>query len=300
MPRLNYKHLHYFWHVAREGSVTAAAERLSVSQPSISAQIRKLEKSLGQTLFDRSGRSLSLTPEGKVVLDYADEIFRLGRELSETMEGRLLGRPMRLVVGLAHSIPKLVAFHLLAPALSMDDPVRLIVREERTERLLADLATHDLDLVIADMPVPPHASVRAFNHPLGTSTVDIFGPKTMVESMRAGFPASLHGAPFLVPSEGFALRRSLDEWFTREGVRPLTVAEMEDGALIKAFSDAGTGLFAAPSVIADEVCEKYDVGVVGRADGVVERFYAITGERRLRHPAAVAISEAARGSLFDA
>lgn len=296
MP-LNYRHLRYFHAVAHEGTVTAAAEALHVSQPSVSAQIRKLERAIGHQLFDRSGRSLSLTPEGKVVLEYADEIFRLGKELEQTVRGRLETRPTRLVVGLAATIPNLVAFHLLEPAFGLEDPARLVVRESRTDRLLAALATHDVDLVLADMPIPPTVSVQAFNHPLGSSPVDIFGPPLMVHRVRDGFPGSLEGEPFLLPAEGYTLRRSLEDWLAGLGVQPRIVAEVEDNDLINVLAEAGAGMFAAPSIIADDIRVRYAVERAGRAEGMEESFYAITVERRIRHPAIVAITEAARDEL---
>jgi LysR family transcriptional activator of nhaA len=294
---LNYHHLRYFWAVAREGSVTSAAETMQVSQPTVSAQIRKLERSLGHALFDRGGRSLTLTPEGKVVFDYAEEIFRLGDELEDTVQGRLEGRPMRLVVGLAATIPNLVAFHLLEAAFALDDPVRVVVRENRTDQLLAGLATHDVDLVLADMPIPPNVGVRAFEHALGSSTVDILGPPLMAHRLRDGFPGSLRGQPFLLPTEGYTLRRSLDDWFGRVSVRPSVFGEIEDNDLINVFAEAGAGLFAAPSIIVDDIRVRYAVEVVGRAEGVHESFYAITAERRIEHPAIAAITEGARREL---
>ena len=297
MADLNYRHLRSFHAVVRAGSVTAAAEDLHVSQPAVSAQIRKLEVALGHTLFDRSGRTLTVTPEGQVVFEYADEIFRLGQELADTVADRLDARPTRLVVGVAATIPNLVAFHLLEPAFAGSDPVRVVVRENRTDRLLADLATHDLDLVLADMPVPANVSVRAFNHPLGTSPVDILAPPLLAHRLREGFPGSLDGQPFFLPAEGYVLRRSLEEWFAVEGIQPRVFAEIEDNDLIHAFAEAGAGMFAAPAVIAHDLRLRYAVEVVGRASGIQERFFAITTERRIRHPAVVAITEAAREEL---
>jgi LysR family transcriptional regulator, transcriptional activator of nhaA len=284
--------------VAREGSVTAAAEKLHVSQPAISAQIRKLEGALGHRLFDRSGRSLTLTPEGRIVMEYADDIFTLGRELSDTLKGRLEGRPLRLVVGLTDSIPKLVAFHLLQPAFAVPDPVRFVIREDRPEQLLAQLATHDLDLVLSDMPIPPHISVQAYNHLLGDSAIGIFGRADIAAPLRHGFPDSLDGAPFLLHTDGYPLRRALDDWFVARKIHPLTVAEFADSALIRVFAEAGKGLFAAPTIIAEEICDKFGVLLIGTATGIRERYYAITGERRIKHPAVAAISEAARARLF--
>jgi LysR family transcriptional activator of nhaA len=298
MPPLNYRHLYYFWAAAREGGVTAAAEKLHVSQSSMSTQIKKLERALGHELFDRSGRSMSLTAEGRVVLEYADDIFRLGRELRGTVQRSLAGRPLELRVGLADSIPKLVAIHLLEPAFGLPDPVRLHVREDRTDRLLSELATHDLDLVLSDMPIPANVSVQAFNHLLGESTVEIFASPSLAPRLRDGFPESLSGAPFILPAEGYTLRRSLDEWFGALDVVPMIVAEVQDSALIKAFGEDGIGAFAAPSIVGDEIVERYSVHRVGCAMGVTERFYAITAERRLKHPAVVAISEDSKRQLF--
>lgn len=294
---MNYHHLRYFWAVAREGGVTAAADTLHVSQPAISAQIRKLETALGHELFDRSGRSLTLTPEGKIVFEYADEIFHLGEELLDTVKGRMEGRPMRLVVGVASTIPNLVSFHLLEPAFALDGPVRIVVRENRTDRLLAQLATHEVDLVLADMPIPPDVSVRGYAHALGSSPVDVLGPPLLAHRLREGFPGSLDGQGFLLPTEGYTLRRSLDDWFADSGIRPRVAAEIEDTDLLNVFAEAGAGLFAAPAVIADDIRIRYAVEVVGRAPGVREEFYAITPERKIEHPAIAAITEGAREEL---
>ena len=300
MPRLNYRHLEYFWHVVREGGVTAASDVLHVSQPSISAQLRKLEDALGYELFHRDGRSLTLTHEGKVVFGYADEIFRIGRELTRTVEGRMTGRPMRLVVGVSSTVPNLVTFHLLAPAFEMDDPVRVVVREGPSERLLAELAAHELDLIISDRPVPGDSRVQAFTHPLGSSPVDIVGPPLLAHRLREGFPATLDDEPFILPSEGYALRTSLEQWFERRSVRPRVFAEIEDNDLINTFGEAGGGMFAVPSVITEELRVRYALEVVGRAEGLSEEFFAISAERRLHHPAVVAITEGARADLFSA
>ncbi|MDX1673686.1 MAG: LysR family transcriptional regulator, partial [Longimicrobiales bacterium] len=293
MSSLNYHHLRYFHAVAHEGGVTAAAEALGVSQPSVSTQIRQLEEALGQRLFERTGRGMSLTAEGKVVLEYADEIFRIGRELEETVRGRVQGRPLRLVVGLAATLPNLVAFHFLTPAFGGEDPVRVVLRENRTDRLLADLATGDVDMVLADIPIPPTASVRAFNHPLGSSPIEILGPPLLAHQLRDGFPESLDGQPFLLPAEGYALRRSLEDWFARHDIQPRIVAEVEDTDLINVLAEAGAGLFAAPTIIVDDTRVRYAVEPVGRAHGTRERFFAITVDRRIKNPAVVAITEAA-------
>ena len=298
MSQINFRHLEYFRAVAKEGGVTAAAAVLHVSQPSVSAQLKKLERALGYRLFDRRGRRLILTAEGKVVLEYADEIFRVGRELEETIRGGLRGRPLRLTVGLAGTIPNMVALHLLEPAFALDDPVRLIVREERTDRLLADLATHHVDLVLADIPVPVNVGVKAFSHPLGSSPIDIFGPPLQALRVRDGFPQSLDGEAFLLPAEGYALRRSLDDWFSSHRIQPRIVAEVEDNDLINMLSEAGAGLFAVPAIIADDIQVRYAVERAGRAKGMRERYFAITASRRLEHPAVVAITNTARDELL--
>ena len=300
MRQLNYKHLQSFWSVVHEGGVTAAARALHVSQSAISSQIKTLERALGHDLFDRSGRSLSLTAYGRVVLEYADEIFRLGTELKDTVDGRLAGRPMRLTVGLSATIPNLVAFHLLEPAFGLPDPVRVVVRKKGTEQLLADMSTQAIDMVLSDTPVPTHVGVKAFNHPLGSSSVDVFAPPLLAHRLRDGFPRSLDGEPFLLPTEGYTLRRSLDDWFEREGVRPRVFAEIEDNDLINVFAEAGAGMFAAPSVISDDIRVRYAVEVVGRARGLFERYFAITAHRRLKHPAVAAITERARVELREA
>jgi len=298
MEWLNYHHLLYFWVVACHGSVTRAAAELRLAQPTVSTQLRTLENMLGEKLFARTGRRLVLTDVGRLVFRYADEIFGLGRELLETVKGRPTGQPMRLTVGIADAVPKLIAYRLLRPALAVAEPVRIICREDMPDRLLAELAVHGLDLVLSDTPIGPTTKVRAFNHLLGECGVTFFGTPALARTRRRGFPRSLGGAPVLLPTDNTALRRSLDDWFESEDVRPRVVSEFEDSALLMAFGQAGMGLFPAPSAIERQVRSQYGVVVVGRLDAVCERFYAISGERRLKHPAVVAISEAARQRVF--
>ena len=298
MEWLNYHHLLYFWVVACHGSVTRAAAELRLAQPTVSTQLRTLEEVLGEKLFARTGRRLVLTDVGRLVFRYADEIFGLGRELLETVKGRPTGQPMRLTVGIADAVPKLIAYRLLRPALAVAEPVRIICREDMPDRLLAELAVHGLDLVLSDTPIGPTTKVRAFNHLLGECGVTFFGTPALARTCRRGFPRSLGGAPVLLPTDNTALRRSLDDWFESEDVRPRVVSEFEDSALLMAFGQAGMGLFPAPSAIERQVRSQYGVVVVGRLDAVCERFYAISGERRLKHPAVVAISEAARQRVF--
>ncbi len=294
MPSLNYHHLLYFWTVAKEGSIARASRELGLAQPTISGQIRALEQSLGQRLFQRSGRNLVLTEIGTVVYRYAEEIFGLGRELQETLNGRPSGGPMRFVVGVADQLPKLVVRRLLAPAFAMADAPRVVVRDGSTERLMAELSIHALDLVLTDTPIAPTIKVRAFNHPLGECAVTIFGTPALAAEARAAFPRSLGGLPFIAPTEGSAMRRALEHWFVDHGVRPRFVAEVDDSGLMKTMGEAGYGLFAAPAVVSAEIVEQYGVEEVATLDKVKERFYALSVDRKLKHPAVVAICEAAR------
>ncbi|MBF8258443.1 MAG: nhaR [Actinobacteria bacterium] len=294
MEWLNYHHLLYFWVVAREGSIARACERLRLAQPTISGQIRALENSLNEKLFARSGRNLVLTEVGRVVFRYAEEIFSLGRELTDTLKGRPTGRPPRLLVGVADVLPKLVAYRLLDPALHLPHPPKVIVLEGKPDRLLAELAVHGLDVVLTDAPIGPAIKVRAFNHLLVDSPVSLFAAPRLASAYRREFPRSLDGAPFLLPTVNTALRKNLEKWFDAEGIHPVVVGEFEDSGLLKAFGQEGHGLFAAPSLIESEVRRQYRVHVIGRLESIRERFYAISIERKLKHPAVVAISEAAR------
>jgi LysR family transcriptional activator of nhaA len=294
MERLNYNHLHYFWLVAREGSLARASEELGLAQSTISGQIHALEDAMGERIFTRSGRRLVLTDVGRVVFRFADEIFTLGRELGDALAGRPLGRPLKLVVGVAKVVPKLVARHLIEPAFTLGEPVHVVCHEDKPDRLVAELATHAFDIVLSDAPAPPALRVRVFNHLLGECGVVFFAVPELAAACRRKFPQSLNDAPFLVPTENTVLRGSLDQWFSSRGIRPRVVGEFEDSALLKVFGQSGKGIFAAPSVIAREVQRQYQVRPVGRADEIRERFYAISVERRLKHPAVVAIIEAAR------
>ena len=298
MVQLNYHHLRVFWTAAREGGVTRASEKLHVSQPTVTTQIRALEQALGQKLFARSGRRLALTEAGRAAFRYADEIVGLGEELVDRMNGGVPGRELRLIVGVADVLPKLIAGRILEPALRLPESVRVEGIEDAPERLLAELAVFGLDVVLADAPVGPGARVRAYNHLLGECSVSVFGAPSLVAAYRRDFPRSLDGAPFLLPRQHSALRLSLDDWFEREKVRPHIVGEFDDSALFKALGQAGFGLFPAPSPIAEEVCRQYEVQSLGTLESVRQRFYAITVERKLRHPAVVAICEAARRRLF--
>lgn len=298
MEWLNYHHLLYFWTVAKEGSIARASEVLRLAQPTISGQVRALEEALGEKLFKRVGRGLVLTETGQVVYTYADEIFSLGRELQDTLRGRPSGRPMRLVVGISDVVPKLIAHRILLPALGLDPPVQLVCREGKTEHLLADLAVHGVDMVLADAPIGGQARVRAYNHLLGECGLTWFAWPARADALRAGFPQSLEGEPVLLPTDNTLMRRSIDHWLDLVGVRPQVVAEFEDSALLKVFGEHGAGAFAAPSAIEAEIQAEYGVRVVGRCEGVTERFYAISVERKVKHPAVAVICDQARGTLF--
>jgi len=294
----NYHHLHQFWTVVREGGVTRASEKLNVSQPTVSTQIRELEQALGEKLFARAGRGVSLTDIGRRVYRYADEIFGLGHELVESVKGQPTGSPPRLAVGIAMVVPKLVAYQMIEPALHLAQPVRLHCILNTPDRLLAELALFALDVVLADAPASPGVKVQAYSHLLGECGVSIYGQARLAATYRRRFPASLDGAPFLLPRKDSALRLSLNLWFEKKGIRPRIVGTFEDTALLEAFGQAGVGLFAMPSAIEPEVLRQYRVRLVGHLDAVRERYYAITVERKLKHPAVVAIAERAR-QIFD-
>lgn len=299
MEWLNYHHLQYFWVTAREGGVSKASEKLRLSQPTISAQIKRLEEVLDVKLFHRQGRSLVLTDVGRMVYQYADEIFNVGRELLDAIKTNQPGRALPLTVGVSNAVPKLIACKLLRPLMHAPSPVRLVCREENTEQLLTHLATHALDVVLADTPAPPQIRVRAFNHVLGESDTGFFAVSALAAKLKRRFPQSLQDAPMVVPTHNTALRRDLDDWLDTIRVRPSLIGEFEDPALMKAFGAQSESVFPAPFAIAKDVCRVYGVTLVGRTDAVKERYYAISTERRLTHPGVLAITSAARVSLFS-
>jgi LysR family transcriptional activator of nhaA len=283
--------------VAREGSVSQASKCLRLAQPTITGQVRALENALGEKLFVRSGRKLVLTDMGRVVYRYANEIFTLGRELSDVLKGHPSGRPVRLVVGVSDVLPKLIAYRFLEPALRLAEPVQLICYEDRPERLMAELATFELDLVLADAPLGDLARVRAYSHLLGNCGVTFFAAPSLSPRYKRHFPASLDGAPFLLPVAGAALRRSLEQWFEKQQIRPRVIGEFQDSALLNAFGGAGVGVFVAPTPVERDVRRHFGVSILGRTSDVVERFYLISVERKIKHPAIIAISEKARQTL---
>jgi len=300
MDWLNYHHLFYFWMVAREGSIVRASKQLRLAQPTVTGQIRALETALGEKLFVRSGRNLVLTEIGRLVFSYANDIFSLGRELIGVLKGRPAGRPIRLVVGVSDSLPKLIVEQILQPALKLSEPVRIICREGSPEQLLSELAIFGLDLVLTDAPATAQARIRAFSHLLGSCGISFFCSASSASNYRKKFPASLDGAPFLLPLENATLRLSLEQWFETQQVRPRVVGEFQDSSLLQAFGQTGVGLFAAHTVIEKEVLRQHGLSLLGRTESVIERFYAISVERRIKHPAVLAIVESARGELFGA
>ncbi|MDH4084511.1 MAG: transcriptional activator NhaR [Nitrospira sp.] len=299
MEWLNYHHLLYFWAVAKHGTVAKACEELRLSQPTISAQLRVLEDALGEKLFQRSGRYLVLTEMGRVVFNYAEDIFSLGQDLMNTVKGRGTGKPMRLVVGIADSVPKLFASQLLKSAFKLSHAIRVVCWESTLDHLLADLAIHKLDLVIADTPAPPSIKIQAHNHAMGESGVTFFATAKLAARYRRNFPRSLEGAPFLLPTSNAMLRRGLETWFVKKNLHPNIIGEFEDSATLKAFGHEGYGIFPGSTVLEKNIRHQYQVEVVGRLDRVKQQFFAITTERRLKHALILEIVESARQNLLQ-
>jgi LysR family transcriptional activator of nhaA len=297
MEWLNYHHLYYFWRVARSGGVTQAAQELNVSSPAVSAQLRALQEFLGAPLFTRSGRKLVLTETGRTVYDYAEDIFSLGRELLDTVRNRPSGRPIRIDIGIADVLPKMIAQWLIEPALHLHETVRIVCREATSDELVTRLATLELDVVLSDSPADP-SRVRVYNHSLGESGIAFVGIGRVVKQIKGPFPKCLSGVPMLLPTDNTALRRDLDYWFERKDVRPLVMGEFQDYALLRAFAQSGTAVFPVPSVFLKELRKQDKVVRIGSTQEVKLRFFAISAERKIKHPAVVAICESARRQLF--
>lgn len=295
---LNYHHLHYFWVVAREGSIVRACQVLHLSQPTISAQLQLLEKSLQGKLFERKGRGLELTELGSEVFRYAEEIFALGRELVDVARGRPTGKPRRLTVGVSDVLAKLMVYRLLLPALELPEPVQLVCREGHMDELLNALGAFEVDVVLSDAPLPAGSHIKAFSHLLGECGTTIFGSPALSRGLRKNFPHSLNGMPLLMPSRNSLPRRTLDQWLDEQDLHPAVAAEFQDSALMKVFGQAGLGAFPAPTAIEAEVCRQYKVKIVGRIAAVRERYYAISAERRLKNPAVLQISLNAKERMF--
>ncbi len=294
---INYKHLHYFLEVARHGSIARASEYLHLTPQTISGQISMLEERLGEALFQKAGRNLVLTDTGRLVLSYADEIFSLGNELEQTLRNLPSDRPIDFKVGVVDVVPKTIAYRLLAPALALPDAVRIVCKENSIEELLAELALHRIDMVIADGPIPAGLNVRGYNHQLGECGISFLAKPALAKKLKKDFPHSLNAAPLLLPSEINSVQGRLLQWLDSLHIYPRIVGEFDDSALMKAFGQAGTGVFIAPSAIAEEVAQQYDVHIIGETENVREQFYAISVERRISHPAVAAITETARAWL---
>lgn len=305
MRHINYNHLMYFWTVVKEGSVTTAAEKLNLTPQTISGQLKLLEEMVGESLLERSGRGLKITPTGRILEEYADEIFSLGAELTQRIKSKALSNNSILNIGIVNSIPKLISYRILEPLLQRDEPIRLSCFESDLEHLLGDLAIHKLDLVLSDRPIPTGLNVKAFNHILGASTLTFFGQADLVKqhkrlSRQKTFPELLDNAPLIMPLHTNALRRTLDDWLDQLNLHPRIIAEFDDSALLKAFGQAGAGFFAAPSVIAEHIEEMYSVSKIGEAKQLLEHYYIISPERYLKHPAVIDITRHAQLHLSDA
>ena len=299
MTDLNYHHLLCAWTVVREGGVARAAKALRVTQPTVSSHIHALESALGAPVFQRAGRRLVPTDVGRVVLQYADGIFSLGRELMEAVRARETRGRLRLVVGIADAMSKLVTYRLIEPAMRLESPIHLVCREDRVDRLLAALAVHEVDLVLSDIPVPPTVNVKAFNHLLGECSVTLFAHPTLARRLRKDFPNSLAHTSLLLPSEGTALRRLVTDWLRQVRIDPPVSGEFDDFALAKVFGESGAGALFVPTAIAGEVRRRYRLTAVAEVPAIRERFYAITAERRIQNAAVTTITAAARSTLFN-
>jgi LysR family transcriptional activator of nhaA len=297
--RINLKHLRYFWAVASHGSITKASQALHLTPQTISGQLRDLEESIGEKLFGREGRNLVLTETGRMVFSYADEMFQLGIELQDVLDGQTFGIKVTVKFGVAMIVPKLLAYRVLEPVLQMNESTNLICHEAPLVDLLADMSIHKLDAVLSDCPINPSLNIRAYNHPLGGSGITFFSVPEHAKKLKKNFPENLHDFPFLMPSKSSSLRMNLENWFDQHAIKPRVVAEFEDRALMKAFGERGTGVFTSPQTMEEDVLEKYGVRVIGRTDEIQENFYLISPERHIRNPAVTAITEAARANLFS-
>lgn len=296
--QLNYKHLHYFWTIATEGSITKASEKLHITPQTISGQLSQLEERIGSPLFTRVGRRLELTETGQLVLNYANEIFALGQELSDVLRGAPAEGPAEFIVGNAMAIPKTIVYKILEPALHLPKPVSLTCKESDLSLLLGELAIHKVDLVLSDTPLDRLYNIKAYNHYLGESDLSVFGAPALAKSYRRDFPSRLQDAPMLLLTQQYAIRRQIDAWLEARQLYPRVVGQFDDSALMKSFGQAGVGLFILPSIIEDEVCRNFGVRVVGQLEQVKQKFYAISAERKVRHPAVAAIYDSARDELF--
>ncbi len=295
---LNYKHLHYFWVVATEGSIAKAAEKLFITPQTISGQLSMLEERIGQPLFDRVGRRLRLTETGRLVLRYSDEIFELGKELSDVLRGAPLVGTSEFIISAASALPKTIVYKIIEPALKLSKEVSLVCREGPVETILAELAIHEVDMVLTDTPLSSNFSVRAYNHYLGQSGLTFFASTQVKSQLNGSFPDCLHQAPVLLPTKQYAIRQLFDKWSNDSGIFPIIRGQYDDSALMKSFGQAGFGVFFMPTIIEDEVSRDFGLKIIGRSESLKQKFYAISAERKVTHPAVAAICDTARDVIF--
>jgi LysR family transcriptional activator of nhaA len=296
--RLNYQHLLYFWAIVRTGSLTRASEELALSPPTISSQLRTLEERLGEKLLAKQGRTLVPTEIGRLVYNYADQIFALGQDLLEALEHRPSARPLRIVVGIDDVVPKEIAYRILKPSFALKRPVRLVCREGTLERLVADLAIHEIDVVLSDAPITPSLNVRAYSHSLGTCEAIWMATPALAKTLRRGFPKSLDGVPVLLPTDDTAIRRALDQWLEKQDIHPVMIGEFEDYAMLREFARAGHGFAPVPAILEEQFRREYGFARVGVAAGIKAEFYAISVERKIKNPAVAAMAENARDAFL--
>jgi LysR family transcriptional activator of nhaA len=297
MHRLNYQHLFYFWTATREGGITRASEKLGLAQPTISGQITVFEETIGSQLLKKDGRKLILTETGRTVFNYAEEIFSLGNELSNTLKGASNNRSLRLTIGIADSLPKLLVYRLIEPALKLDRPVQITCYEDKKEHLLAELSHHGIDLIFSDGPAANNLGARVHNHFIGVSNIGVFSSPNLAQRYRDDFPWSLKSAPLILPTRNTELRRSLDQWFEDKVIAPRVVAEIADSALMKTFASSGAGIIFAPVSVRNQIRNQYDLDLIGETSEINERFYAITIRRKIEHEAVKIILENAKNWL---
>lgn len=295
---INYKHLSYFHVVAHEGSIAKASKRLHITPQTISGQLSLLEERIGSDLFERDGRGLKLTEMGRLVLRYADEIFDLGRELSDVIRGAPVIGPSEFIVSAASALPKTIVYKIIEPALGIEHEVDLTCKEGPVEAILSELAIHKVDMVLTDTPLSGNLNVKAYNHFLGQSSLMFFAAPHLARKYKRNFPLSLNNAPMLVPTKQYSIRQLFDSWLTEQNIYPMIHGQFDDSALMKSFGQAGMGIFFMPSIIADEVCHNFNVKAIGEITEMQQKFYAISAERKVKHPAVAAICDSARHTLF--
>ncbi len=296
--RLNYKHLYYFYLVAREGSLLRASDRLNLTPQTVSGQLKVFEDSIGEQLLRKSGRKLALTDQGRKVLGYAEEIFSIGEQLENALHTGVTNKPSEFRVGVADVIPKSIAFKFLLPSIHANEPIKLICHEFDLVKLMTELAVHELDMVIADSPMPTNIDVRAYNHLLGASDIEFFAAPKLISNLKGNFPDCIDTQPMLIPGPAAAIRQPVLDWLETRNIYPIIIGEFDDTALLKAFGSEGTGVFFAPSVIGDEICRQFKVQSIGITSEVKQSFYAISVERKISHTSVKTVTDSARDILL--